>query len=129
MTEGHLGRQRSSSERPSSEVDRIWRAIEMISERQASHDEQDRAFHGRLPELMMQAVADGIRIVVQDQGQRDAFWSSGVEHVGSLMKRQAGGTVLGMLWGGVKLAAVAALVLITFGPASTKALLLGWWKP
>lgn len=117
------------SHEPSTEADRIWRAIEMISDRQASHDEQDRAFHGQLPELMMQAVADGIRIVVQDQGQRDAFWQSGVEHIGSLMKRQAGGTVLGLLWSACKLAAVALLVLVTFGPASVKALLLGWWKP
>ena len=125
--EGH-GREWHTSE-PSAEADRIWRALEMVSQRQESHDQADRAFHESLPRLLGEAVADGIRSVITDPLQRDAFWSSGVEHVGSLMKRQAGGTVLGLLWSAVKLAAVALLVLVTFGPASVKALLLGWWKP
>lgn len=117
------------SSEPSSEADRIWRAIEMISDRQLAHDEQDREFRGGLPEMMSAAVADGIRTAAMDAELRSTFWASGVEHVGSLMKRQAGGTVLGMLWGAVKLIGVALLVLVTFGPASVKALIVGWWKP
>jgi hypothetical protein len=46
------------------------------------------------------------------------------------MRQQAGGTVLGVLWGAVKVLAFGTLVLMVAGPASFKTLVLSWWgKP
>ena len=123
-------RQWPSSEEPSTEADRIWRAIEMISDRQAQHDEADRRFHGTLPDLMKAAVADGIKAAASDNDLRETFWQSGVAHVGTLMRKEAGGTVLGLLWSGVKVAGLAVLVLVVVGPMAFKTLVAAWWgKP
>lgn len=116
------------STEPSADADRVWRAIEVTHDRIEAVEERSLQFRADLPSMMAEAVAQGIRSVIEDQTQRNAFWQSGVEHVGSLMKRQAGGTVFGLLWSAVKLAAVALLVLVTFGPASVKALIAGWWS-
>ncbi len=112
---------------PTSEAERIWRALEATSERITAAEERDENFRHELPGLLRDAVAAGVAQAVDDPARCQSFWQSGLEHFASAGKKQAGAAVLSLLWSGLTKGALLVLLLIAFGPAALKVWILDWW--
>lgn len=115
-----------SSHKPSDEAARIWRALEMTHDRmnrmEAEHEERQ----AQLPRIMADALKTAASEVIADPQRQAAFWQGGVAHIRKTWTAEAGRSVLGVIWGVLKVLGALLLVLGMFGPAGFKALLAAW---
>jgi hypothetical protein len=112
----------------SPEAGRIWRALEMTHVRIEAMEQREEAWRKELPGLMKAAFVAAIDEVANDQRRRDAYWASGVNHIIEATRQNAGKSVIGLVWAGMRTLLVIFALVSIFGPAGVKTALSAWWK-
>jgi hypothetical protein len=118
----------SRTHEESTEAGRIWRAIEFTHARCESMEQREEAWRKELPGLMKAAFVAAIDEVANDPNRRSAYWASGVNHIIEATRQNAGKSVIGLVWSGMRTLLVIFALISIFGPAGVKTALAAWWK-